>query len=443
MSNLAVRRLLIKVKKELEKDAKFRSASNRKTHKFTMSKEQVKNQALQQINKKGYILDDKVKKIIETNAEKIFKAAHEYFSNAKDKAADPEAITITESGTGFSVVLKTKIKDDNKAKTIFDSVKNSYRNEVKQLVEELNNHYLELGEEPIPTDDSNSFLDLGHKRGSEIARQTRKGSQRLLVEQFAKSTRVRNQITAKEAKALGLKLSIIKRDSKELDEIKVELEAQTPNRSKGATTENKIKDVWREALENALEKLAQQPDNFGGSDTRPTKEKKRIQKAFDDKISKNSKNIKLKSNNTKINKSKGKKQSTSVGPKKYKKGRTATAAVSLKGVKPKKRSTARSTISLKALLQQRLVEIVSKNMGKPALVYRTGRFARSVKITDIAITGKGFPSIGYTYMKYPYQTFEPGFKQGSIERDPRKLIDRSIREIAAELTIGRFYTRRV
>ena len=29
------------------------------------------------------------------------------------------------------------------------------------------------------------------------------------------------------------------------------------------------------------------------------------------------------------------------------------------------------------------------------------------------------------------------------ERDPRKLIDRSIREIATKLAIGRFFTRRV
>ena len=31
----------------------------------------------------------------------------------------------------------------------------------------------------------------------------------------------------------------------------------------------------------------------------------------------------------------------------------------------------------------------------------------------------------------------------TADRDPRKVIDRSIREIAAELLTGRFYTRRV
>ena len=82
-------------------------------------------------------------------------------------------------------------------------------------------------------------------------------------------------------------------------------------------------------------------------------------------------------------------------------------------------------------------------MGDPRLNYRTGRFASSVRITDIATTPKGFPSIGYTYQKNPYQTFELGQNQGSPDYDPRKLIDASIREIAAQLAIGRFFTRRV
>jgi hypothetical protein len=82
-------------------------------------------------------------------------------------------------------------------------------------------------------------------------------------------------------------------------------------------------------------------------------------------------------------------------------------------------------------------------MGEPALVNRTGRFASSVRAVDMVQTPQGFPSIGYTYMKNPYQTFEQGYAQGSTDADPRKLIDKSIREIAVQFAIGRFYTRRV
>ena len=82
-------------------------------------------------------------------------------------------------------------------------------------------------------------------------------------------------------------------------------------------------------------------------------------------------------------------------------------------------------------------------MDAPALENRTGRFASSVRAMNVVTTPKGFQSVGYTYDKSPYQTFEMGYAQGSPERDPRKLIDKSIREIAAEYALGKLYTRRM
>ena len=41
------------------------------------------------------------------------------------------------------------------------------------------------------------------------------------------------------------------------------------------------------------------------------------------------------------------------------------------------------------------------------------------------------------------ETFEVGFAQGDPMRDPRKLIDFSVREIASQFLQGRFFTRRV
>jgi len=131
--------------------------------------------------------------------------------------------------------------------------------------------------------------------------------------------------------------------------------------------------------------------------------------------------------------------------------KTIVAGTSKKRVKKSKASPARvrkakrSQFNLSTflgILNQQLPSVVAKNMGDPALNYRTGRFASGVRATDISRTPQGFPSIGYTYQLYPYQTFEPGYAQGDPERDPRKLIDRSIREIMAQYAIGRFYTRR-
>lgn len=129
------------------------------------------------------------------------------------------------------------------------------------------------------------------------------------------------------------------------------------------------------------------------------------------------------------------------------KKRTKSARAKIAAVK-RKRSNSSSSLPLAiiTLINKQLPDTVRKNMQSPALVNRTGRFAESVKITDIMQTPKGFPSIGYTYQKNPYAIFENGGGAqpwANGERDPRQLIDKSIREIAAQFAIGRFYTRRV
>ena len=102
--------------------------------------------------------------------------------------------------------------------------------------------------------------------------------------------------------------------------------------------------------------------------------------------------------------------------------------------------------SLQALINAKLPQTVAQNMGPPGLENRTGRFASSVHVTDVSQTAQGYPSIGYNYQRNPYQVFEMSHgdpRWATPDRDPRKLIDASIREIAAQLAIGRFYTRRI
>lgn len=92
--------------------------------------------------------------------------------------------------------------------------------------------------------------------------------------------------------------------------------------------------------------------------------------------------------------------------------------------------------SLQSLINQHLQNVISANMGsgteKRILNYRTGRFAASAKVETMSQSRQGMITAFYSYMKNPYQTFEPGFKQGSPKtRDPKLLISQSIREIAA------------
>lgn len=141
----------------------------------------------------------------------------------------------------------------------------------------------------------------------------------------------------------------------------------------------------------------------------------------------------------KKNVSKSSKESSSVSAKgSSKKARKGTT-------KRKQQGAASQPLHLIGLINKELPNTVRKNMGAPGLENQTGRFAASVRLTDVVKTPKGFPSFGYTYQKDPYQVFENGIGSApwaNGDRDPRELIDRSIREIAAQFAIGRFYTRR-
>lgn len=95
-----------------------------------------------------------------------------------------------------------------------------------------------------------------------------------------------------------------------------------------------------------------------------------------------------------------------------------------------------SLASLQVLLDLMLEKQVEKNMGdgsrEDILNYRSGRFAKSAKVERLVQSKSGLITAFYTYMKYPYQTFEPGFAQGSpLSRNPKLLISKSIHELAA------------
>lgn len=102
-------------------------------------------------------------------------------------------------------------------------------------------------------------------------------------------------------------------------------------------------------------------------------------------------------------------------------------------------------LSLISIINRKLPEQVAKNMGAPGLVYRTGRFANSTKVVNIETTRDGNPSIVFDYQRDPYDVFDRRLGRSpwnTPARDPRALVDKSVREIVQELAIGRFYTRR-
>ena len=100
-----------------------------------------------------------------------------------------------------------------------------------------------------------------------------------------------------------------------------------------------------------------------------------------------------------------------------------------------------SPVSIKNLLNSKLAQQIQNNMGKgtakAVLNYRTGRFANSAEVT--AVTNRdGAITAFYSYMKNPYATFAPGGAQSSpASRDPNKLIQLSIRQLATGIMANR------
>lgn len=108
-------------------------------------------------------------------------------------------------------------------------------------------------------------------------------------------------------------------------------------------------------------------------------------------------------------------------------------------------STSNNWNSLIPIINAKLGSKVMANMRAPSLVNRTGTFANSAQVTNIEQTREGFPTFVFDYEKDPYNVFDRTVGRSpwnTPERDPRALVDKSVREIVREMAIGRFYTRR-
>ena len=112
--------------------------------------------------------------------------------------------------------------------------------------------------------------------------------------------------------------------------------------------------------------------------------------------------------------------------------------------KTERPGTGPNPIALKELINAALPAELLQQMHPPALRNRTGRFRQSAEVTNVLVGPRGGVEAEYTYMRDPYETFEPGGNMGSRSRDPRRLIGGSVREIAMRLTGNKFIrTRRV
>jgi hypothetical protein len=98
---------------------------------------------------------------------------------------------------------------------------------------------------------------------------------------------------------------------------------------------------------------------------------------------------------------------------------------------------------LKKYIQGRLPAEVRRNMGRPALMNRTGRFSNSVQLVDL-VEGRGTILARYTYLLSPYETFEnTGRRKWPVAYNPKTLIAKSIRNLAEGRIAQKLTVRRV
>ena len=97
---------------------------------------------------------------------------------------------------------------------------------------------------------------------------------------------------------------------------------------------------------------------------------------------------------------------------------------------------------LRLQINRRLPAEVRRNMGRPALENQTGRFSNSVELSELRQGPKTL--IGeYRYLFAPYETFEnTGEKRWPTGYNPKPLITKSIRNLAAQYTEQKFTLRR-
>lgn len=117
----------------------------------------------------------------------------------------------------------------------------------------------------------------------------------------------------------------------------------------------------------------------------------------------------------------------------------AKSKIASKAAKPQQENI---LTGLQSLLNTYLQDVISANMGdgsrKDILNYRTGRFASTVRVERLSMSREGMITAFYSYMQNPYATFSQGGKQSiPTSRDPKLLIAKSIREIAATKVANR------
>lgn len=448
MAQKDLKKVLEKLEKDLERNsAVYRElVSDKKVHFIFLDKKDLKEQVKQELTLRrgGFSkLPDSIENIVETECDAMFeylkqRLKPQNFNSSTRKIFFTEQFK--ETSNTFEVILA--VKKDRGSRNIFGHFRRIKQIAQKNLVKKLNTQIKKLNtgrSNKLKEINSAEFLNVGHFEENAVSMQRKRAVESALFNFGQKgSPEVVSFINDLKD---TLKLTIKKNPGDPIDTIGVGLESSFLNKKRGREVEAKLAPELNKTLARVMEEL-----DAAGLKGSLSAEERRIRQIENELALAASSNKKIRTNIRKKKVSKKKTKADFTKKTKASKGKAfKDTSKAPKVVFDQKQSRAGSTISLLALLNSQLTKTVQANMGSPRLENRTGRFASSIRALDIQKTKQGFLSIGYTYQKDPYQVFEKssGSRFSSSERDPRDLIDASIREIAAQMVTTRLYTRRV
>ena len=449
MSQASLTAFLEKLLGELEREPNFRrNVADKRPHTFKISKQKLISEITRELSSREIDISPALTKVVS-------EASGAFVSNLSTRLGglarsgevlvDTKATKLTKTNIKFSfVTLVSKpagLKPWELDPSItFDKIKMEYDELFQTLFDDIKAGVKAEGEKLRGT--KGKFLQLSHDLEKGVFETQLAEAYNAAVAVLINEAGAAPEALSSDLQKLGLEDLSIRRDGA-TGEMEVFLGSKSVNLMEGGASGNAAK-IIRTKIRNILDsgKIGKLED-LEGSDSIKTRYRKKAAAKVVEPFKK-VKGATVKTEDLKVD-AKTTRKKKKVSGKALTGSRAALTAKKVKAKAPVKAPgpSGAQMAQLLGILNSQLPRVVARNMIPPALQHQTGRFAASVRATEITTTAQGFPSIGYTYQRYPYETFEQGNRQGSIERDPRRLIDQSIREIAVSMAIGRFYTRRV
>lgn len=444
MAQKDLKQLLERLDAELGKNSEAyrRLVSDTKAHYLTIEKGTLTKEIKQEMLLRGGFkkLPNSIEKIIEDEVDLIFDYFKKVLHPSNFEGNRRVYYTSDFKATSKKLTVMIGVKDGKGTRKVFQYFRRIKQRAQKRLVQNLNKQIKILNnsrKNKLEEIDPAAFINIGHSEGSAVSSQRKAAVQNALFMFSSKADPSVVPFIRELSHDIGF--SVTKKPGKQKDYIDISLESDYLNKKRGREEERKAAGDINKSLQAIVEKL--DVPNLKGSMSSRERREAEILNSFADikgrKIKNSIKKQKIENKKSKATKTRKSKASKAKGFS----DNIKAGVVKFTDNENRKQSS----ITLFALLNQKLPETVIKNMKFPRLENRTGNFAGSVRVTDVSTTRQGYASIGYTYEKNPYQVFESssGTRFSSAERDPRSLIDKSIREIAAQLVTTRLYTRRL